>query len=68
MKEVLCWCCEHFCLLSDSEAKTKVYGECKELNKNVDGFDRVCELFLLNSGLHTERIIPDCCVNYKKPL
>lgn len=68
MKEVLCWCCEYFNLLTDAKVQGQIYGECLKKQVVVNGDDRVCELFLLNSGLYTERIIPDYCVNYKKPL
>lgn len=59
MKEVLCWCCEYFWQESELDGKCKLYFT------KVSPSDRVCRRFLLNSGLHTERKIPDYCENYK---
>lgn len=68
MEEVLCWCCEYFRLTEEDKTEIRVLGICTEKNTAINGYDRVCERFLFNSGLHTERIIPEYCENYKKPL
>ena len=68
MKEVLCWCCEYFYLLTDAKVQGEISGECLKKKEIVNGSDRVCEQFLIKSGLHTARVIPEYCLNYKKPL
>ena len=65
MKEVLCWCCEYFNLLTDAKVQGQIYGECLKKEVVVNGDDRVCELFLINSGLYTARVIPEYCLNHK---
>ena len=61
MKEMECWCCDSF------RGKTSVVdGYCIKLKKDICGLDRVCKNFILNKGFHTNRIIPDYCVNYSK--
>jgi len=67
VEEMVCWCCEHFVS----------FGEIKIINKKfIDGRcgfngtlhfseNSVCEEFVLRSGFHTTRKIPDICKNYK---
>lgn len=59
--EVLCWCCEYYWPDDDGED-----GKCKLKNASVRHDDRVCPEFVLNSGLHTEREIPEYCLHYKR--
>lgn len=68
MREVLCWCCEHF-TLSDNELseffKKSATGICCLTGLEIPVYNRVCENFIINKGLHTKRTIPKYCRNYQ---
>lgn len=59
MEYVKCWCCEYYWPYDDSGKDI-----CLLKNTYISAFDTVCEDFLLNSGLYTNRTIPYYCVNY----
>lgn len=67
MSEVVCWCCEHFEPNYCDSSKRNVIsgGFCKRFNANCLPEDSVCEEFLLRSGLHTSRTIPENCKLYE---
>lgn len=67
MQEVVCWCCEHFVLLNELEilGNKLTNGKCQYKNLKCYSENKVCEEFILRSGLHTKKIIPEICKNYK---
>ena len=67
MAEVVCWCCEHFaprCEIYEGKEVIKS-GVCGIKMIDISTENRVCEDFLLRSGLFTQRSIPSYCKNYK---
>ena len=62
MSEVLCWCCKYFVLLEEHSYE-KWYGICENKNVIILAENKVCEEFILKSGLHTKKTIPDYCRN-----
>ncbi|MBO5105483.1 MAG: hypothetical protein J6C29_01145 [Clostridia bacterium] len=61
MPYMLCWCCEYFVFSKEiqTDKETEFYGICKKNGEICFSQACVCEDFILKSGLHTTRIIPD---------
>lgn len=64
MSEVLCWCCENFVLFYDNSEEKNCDGICKYKKLICNAQSRVCEEFIMRSGLHTRKSIPSYCRNY----
>ena len=66
MREVVCWCCEYFfAKFEDPVCRDLITkGMCSYKLQKCDPEEAVCEDFLLLSGLHTQRKIPEKCKNY----
>lgn len=64
MSEVLCWCCENFVLFDDNPDEKDCDGICKYKKLICNAQSRVCEEFIMRSGLHTRKSIPSYCRNY----
>lgn len=64
MSEVLCWCCENFVLFHDNPDEKDCDGICKYKKLICNAQSRVCEEFIMRSGLHTRKSIPSYCRNY----
>lgn len=64
MSEVVCWYCENYRIFIDKGNMD--LGICLLNKKELSIDNKVCEHFIIRSGLYTKRDIPDCCVNYKK--
>lgn len=64
---VVCWCCEYFDpKFEDPIEKEKMTGGvCTEKEMECLPYAKVCEDFLLRSGLHTRRSIPSYYKHYK---
>ncbi len=65
---VKCWCCAYYDVMNEKliGIPETVAGFCTLSDSIVRTHDEVCPDFLLNSGLHTEKSIPDYCINYIK--
>lgn len=61
MEYVFCWCCENFVLSKENKTDPHkdLYGICEIYNIERLAMEDVCKNFILRSGLHTKRIIPD---------
>lgn len=64
MSEVLCWYCENFVFFSDNPDEKNCIGVCTYKKIICDAQSRVCEDFIMRSGLHTKKSIPGYCRNY----
>ena len=58
MADVMCWCCEYFSWVDNTN-----YGTCRFRKATRKVHDKVCEDFLILSGLYTQKTIPDYCKN-----
>ena len=64
MKEIVCWCCEHYRVyLKEGDMDL---GICLLHNKELPTENRVCEDFILKFGVYTKREIPSYCKHYQK--
>ena len=54
MSEVLCWYCENFVFFSDNPDEKNCIGVCTYKKIICDAQSRVCEDFIMRSGLHTK--------------
>lgn len=61
---VKCWHCKHYIWFSVNDDSSLAI--CNIKNKCVAAKDSVCEYFLLHEAIHTNRDIPDYCINYLK--
>lgn len=69
MKEVICVYCEFFKATKEELRGNHYYisaGICSLKGFEADAESRVCEEYIMFSGLHTNRVIPDYCKNYNK--
>ena len=63
MSEVVCWCCDKYCVVYEH---TTDIGLCLFCKRIISGNEKVCDEFIIRKGLHTKREIPAYCKNYNK--
>lgn len=64
MREVECWCCQYFVVNYKDNHSLYPIGLCSLKSKETYLTDKVCEEFILSSGLYTKRSIPNYCKKY----
>ncbi len=60
---VKCWHCMHYIWFSVNDDNSLAVCDIKK--QRVSSEEKVCEKFILNSGIHTNKAIPDYCIHYK---
>ena len=68
MEYVKCWCCEHYDIFDEKALSMPEFyaAICNITDTLAYAQSDVCPEFILRQGLHTNRLIPDYCKNYKK--
>ena len=67
MEYVKCWCCENYNIFDEKTLNIPEYvaAVCDLTDSIVYAQNNVCAEFKLKQGLHTDRLIPDYCKNYR---